>query len=308
MRLGCKVVGLNEKPDLVVVFNHKSSQGEVGSLKFKSGDMALVVFEPEVVAPVNHAKWIRSKYCRVYVPSPMWKKNVEDRVFDWPQTKAEKFQGDKQSFNRQDRFVMILGNHVSVGRFELYSLRRDVATIKDLPLDLFGPNWLDSSLRNILRGLKSLWRFSLARDFKVKLPRKLFMRDKPSNYFGETENKFETYSRYKFSLVIENSSNYLSEKLVDAVISGTIPIYVGPNLDTFGLPRDMAYCVVGDSRAIQEAMGKLMESKVLQKVILDSGREFLQSPRYLEMVNTQALRNLANMIVTDLLCREECGE
>jgi FixJ family two-component response regulator len=70
----------------------------------------------------------------------------------------------------------------------------------------------------------------------------------------------------------------------------------------------MAYCVVGDSRAIQEAMGKLMESKDLQKVILDSGREFLQSPRYLEMVNTQALRNLANMIVTDLLCREESGE
>ena len=105
-----------------------------------------------------------------------------------------------------------------------------------------------------------------------------------------------------------SSSNYLSEKLIDAVISGTIPIYVGPNLDTFGLPQDMAYCVVGDSRAIQEAMGKLMESKDLQKVILDSGREFLQSSRYLEMVNKQALRNLANMIVTDLLCREESGE
>jgi hypothetical protein len=101
--------------------------------------------------------------------------------------------------------------------------------------------------------------------------------------------------------VIENSADYLSEKLIDAVISGTIPIYVGPNLNTFGLPAELAYQVNGDLSSIREACWQLMESRDIQDAILHAGREFLRSTRYMEMMNTQALRKLANMIVTDLL-------
>ena len=34
-----------------------------------------------------------------------------------------------------------------------------------------------------------------------------------SNYLGEIEDKKEVLSKYKYSIVIENSSDYLSEKL-----------------------------------------------------------------------------------------------
>ena len=50
------------------------------------------------------------------------------------------------------------------------------------------------------------------------------------------EHKADGLARYRFSVVIENvqERNYFSEKLVDAVLCNTVPIYWGcPNLDRF---------------------------------------------------------------------------
>ena len=52
------------------------------------------------------------------------------------------------------------------------------------------------------------------------------------------KNKF--FSSYKFSLAMENSNGdrYISEKLVESFISGTIPIYYGDYLiDEYINPR-----------------------------------------------------------------------
>lgn len=297
---GCKIVSLNENPDLIVVLNHKSPGYLAKKEKYKGIKKVLVIFEPAVVSPNNHARSIRSRYQAVYVPSSMWKLGIEDRLFDWPQTNSEEIKSSDDYMIRQNRFVMILGNHISVGKSELYSLRRQIALIKDLPLDIFGPNWNDSTLRSASRALKSLWKFFMVRKFEITVPKNLSLRGKLTNIFGMVDNKFDTYRKYKFALVIENSSDYLSEKLIDAVISGTIPIYVGPKLEGFGVPKDLALQVAADASSIQEAISKLMNSKEVQDCILLAGREFLNSPRYFEMVNTRALSKLATMIVADL--------
>ena len=43
------------------------------------------------------------------------------------------------------------------------------------------------------------------------------------------ENKIDFLSEYKFSIAMENSNGdgYVSEKIVDSFLSGTIPIYYG---------------------------------------------------------------------------------
>jgi hypothetical protein len=46
-------------------------------------------------------------------------------------------------------------------------------------------------------------------------------------------------SAYKYSIVIENTSNYVSEKLFDSLLSGCIPIYVGPDLSLYDLPENL---------------------------------------------------------------------
>ena len=60
--------------------------------------------------------------------------------------------------------------------------------------------------------------------------KKVDMAGKVFNNIGKIiENKIEFLSSYKFSIAMENSNGdgYLSEKIIDSFISGTIPIYYG---------------------------------------------------------------------------------
>jgi hypothetical protein len=47
-------------------------------------------------------------------------------------------------------------------------------------------------------------------------------------------------ANFRFALIIENEASYVSEKLLNAIIAGCVPIYCGPNLSEFGLPEGMA--------------------------------------------------------------------
>ena len=51
------------------------------------------------------------------------------------------------------------------------------------------------------------------------------------NGYKRIENKIEALKDYKFSIVIENSiqDDYFTEKLIDNIITGTIPLYWGTN-------------------------------------------------------------------------------
>ena len=50
-----------------------------------------------------------------------------------------------------------------------------------------------------------------------------------NNIGGPIKNKTEFLSSYKFSIAMENSEGqgYISEKILDSLIAGTIPIYYG---------------------------------------------------------------------------------
>jgi hypothetical protein len=52
---------------------------------------------------------------------------------------------------------------------------------------------------------------------------------------GKVGNKHEINSKYRISIVIENSLDYVSEKLFDALAAGTYVVYLGPDLDQFYL-------------------------------------------------------------------------
>ncbi|WP_297773642.1 glycosyltransferase family 10 [uncultured Roseovarius sp.] len=59
------------------------------------------------------------------------------------------------------------------------------------------------------------------------------------------DDKSEGLAPYRYSVVIENvrERNYFSEKLVDALLCGTIPIYWGaPNISDFFDPAAMMIC------------------------------------------------------------------
>lgn len=63
------------------------------------------------------------------------------------------------------------------------------------------------------------------------------------SYRGQCISKWKTVSRYKYSLVIENSTDdyYISEKIFDALICGSMPVYYGSNKIFEVLPKEWFY-------------------------------------------------------------------
>ena len=59
--------------------------------------------------------------------------------------------------------------------------------------------------------------------------KKVDMGGKYNNNVGEINNKIEFFSLYKFTIAMENTEadGYVSEKIIDSFLSGSIPIYYG---------------------------------------------------------------------------------
>jgi hypothetical protein len=76
---------------------------------------------------------------------------------------------------------------------------------------------------------------------------------------------------YKYSLVIENSIEYMSEKLFDSLFAGTFPIYVGPNPVDFGIPEFVAIHAKPDADSIMKAIeqGRKVDLNVWRASVLD---------------------------------------
>jgi hypothetical protein len=140
--------------------------------------------------------------------------------------------------NRKSFLTLINANKVSPVKSENYGLRRVYA--RELPenlLSVYGDLWASSINKKIIHRLMvSL--FSLKSGHLPKILNiygNLHWKFKSAR--GLLENKQSTLQSFKYSIVIENDSSYISEKLPDALINGCIPIYFGPkNIDSI-IPR-----------------------------------------------------------------------
>ena len=81
-----------------------------------------------------------------------------------------------------------------------------------------------------------------------------------NNVGGTIQNKIEFLSLYKFSIAMENSEGdgYLSEKIFDSLISGTIPIYYGDyTIDEYINPK--SFILIKNERNIKEKIEYIKE-------------------------------------------------
>jgi len=120
--------------------------------------------------------------------------------------------------------VLIASNKNSTHPLELYSSRKSVLEWfeknQSEHFDLFGYDWDKRYIRSpkILRILNRLKIFTHTGSSVYKC------------YKGETDSKIKTMANYKFSICFENArliSGYLTEKIFDSMISGSVPVYLG---------------------------------------------------------------------------------
>ncbi len=213
----------------------------------------LVIWEPEVVNEKIRSEKIRNLYGTIIYASRLWTREIGEKYFDWPQS-VDNF--SKISFEnwvkRENSSVMIQANKYSMHRNEMYSLRRRV--IKEFEnspqsLALYGSHWDAGYIYNLRSWITSSrrvrainWALTTFKDQVTKYP----------NYLGEIDNKHQINSKYRITVVIENSLDYVSEKLFDALSSGTYVVYLGPNLDHFDINGSKLNCSALDSLTIKE--------------------------------------------------------
>ena len=81
-----------------------------------------------------------------------------------------------------------------------------------------------------------------------------------NNVGGPVQDKIKFFSFYKFSIAMENSEGdgYISEKIIDSFISGTIPIYYGDyNLDEYINPK--SYILIKNEKNIKKKINYIKE-------------------------------------------------
>lgn len=210
---------------------------DVNNLNFLDSDKLKVLIrnEPKVVLPANYDKEIVEKF-DLKIDVGKFSKNL-GQFTAWPQLWQQFDQNTFDSFQRSNRVVLINGNKLSFIGGELYSLRRQ-AIFHFPEIDLFGTNW---DIKFVKKNFLVLAELHKAIKFG-SMPRmehlKHFFKT-PKNYFGTTNSKYEVLKKYKYSLVIENSLDYMTEKLFDSFFAGCLPIYVGPNVELFDVPADL---------------------------------------------------------------------
>lgn len=157
---------------------------------------------------------------------------------------------------REYNLTLIAANKVSSRHGENYEKRRVYAKYQaSNEIALFGTLWdasLSEKLKHRLRVALHALRNGTIPDV-LSLYGKLFTKYK--NYHGAPLDKHQVIEKSKYSLVIENSDTYISEKLFDAMIGGSIPIYYGPNLREYGL--DDGALVVRHLGSTEELLDKL---------------------------------------------------
>ncbi len=192
----------------------------------------LVRQEPELVIPENYEANLIKKFDHVIDIG----KSKEDMFLNinWPQDLSHPYiTGNK----RKNKFVMINSNLLSLTRNQNYSLRREIVA-KIFEVDLFGFNWNNNFFEKFLTLVKEFKKY-LPRIYNIELSGLRYYFKTFDNYLGSVVNKREVMSAYKYSIVIENSSNYVSEKLFDSLVTGCMPIYVGPDLSLYDLPKNL---------------------------------------------------------------------
>ena len=96
--------------------------------------------------------------------------------------------------------------------------------------------------------------------------------------------------------MIENSNEYVSEKLIDAILAKTVPLYIGANLEKCGFPPGIALECDAQIGSVAETMMILKENSKLCSTILSNGERFIKSKAFSDMKNELVLRALATDI------------
>jgi hypothetical protein len=221
---------LSDLPDIVICVDfEKGVLSTVEAARKISIPSVLIAHEPAVVIPQHSKASVRRLFDKVIeVGRP-----DSVPVLKWPQLWVD----PNLNSQRLDRAVVVNADKWSFVKGQLYCLRAAVIS-RGQNIDTYGHGWdrptgvrLAHLMFNFFRAISS---FSLPSLKGVR-----FALSSPMSFRGVAVDKIQVMSEYKVALVIENSEELMTEKLFDSWFAGCIPVYVGPDLEPFGIPSSL---------------------------------------------------------------------
>jgi len=176
-----------------------------------------ILREAELINKINYNKNRHDEFDVILT----WKNSLVDsqKYFFFPSTRFVKEQKiEVENFIDRKLCVLVNSNLSSKLKGELYSHR--LKAIKWFEknhlndFDLYGYEWDKLKIQ-----------FKNRTIIKSK-----FLAPKRLSYKGTVDNKLLTMSKYKFTICFENTNNvedYITEKIFDCFLAGTVPIYWG---------------------------------------------------------------------------------
>ena len=248
--------------NMSISFNHKKEHLQaIINAGIPIKDRHLVMYECPQILPEMHLKSTLENYGKIYSASPEWAKEYSPFIFKYG-FHLETEVTPNPLFPRKYKFGLVQRNKYSCIKGELYSLRRKVVidcSKNNLHLALRGPGWNKSLMRVLFEYLKIL-RFYSSRipfsDLKI-LPTSNRTKNRFENF--PINDKQEFLREVSVAIIIENASNYVSEKIFDCFRAGAVPIYIGPDFDAYGIPENTVIRATANSDSVIGIMKRIEE-------------------------------------------------
>ena len=296
------LISEDEDVDILININHnwKSVSELEDSAEVRRPVKILIRLEPSSVYPNQYTDEVESIYDLILTPGSVEDASQRD-FLRWPYNynlnpsspseftpnPIDVFLGNRklgiyEFANWEKREIecsLIAANKVSPNGSGNYGLRRSFA-LQELEgcLSVYGQLW-DVSFLSRLRYRLAVLKFAIQSksNYKIKNVFSDFSK-KFQNVRGEILDKHEVIVHSKFSLVIENTNNYISEKLFDAFLGGSIPIYFGPSLVNTSIPENLVIRCDPNGASLIDIVRNVDEAKV-EKILAGienflSGDEF----------------------------------
>jgi hypothetical protein len=236
---------LPNQADLLLFFDYTDLV-----LEKSSGIKILIRQEPKLVLPINYKKRKIRKFDKIIDVGKAGGSSAI--VINWPQKLVLPINNFANRVST--RVIMINSNLINLGKDELYSLRRAIA-FKNNKVDLYGYGWNSSTISRIKTIMIEIKKF-VKQPYLISFKSLKYYFVNQSNYLGPVSDKISAMSNYRISLVIENSPSFVSEKLFDALSGGCIPVYVGPDLVNFEIPKNLYIQAEPSLNKVLEAIGR----------------------------------------------------
>jgi hypothetical protein len=220
-----------------IFFNHQNS-----SKLNKSDVNILLLWEPEVFMPEQYRNNNMKKY-NLVIP---FNKDRANRL-NIPHFLLHPHNIDWQPFESKKNkklIAFVSAKKFSASNRSMYGFRRRVLrrlNSYDDIIDIYGPNWNDGLKKELKERLWVLRRFIKTGGVPDFIEALSDLGYKYRNYQGLMGEKHDNLSNYRFSLIIENDLDSITEKIFESIECKNVPVYVGAPLDEF---TDLRNCVI----------------------------------------------------------------